>query len=55
MKRKISKIFRSSIVATVNFCFLCGAGHLLDLGNYVIKKTADRCQRLWQHLSRRTI
>jgi hypothetical protein len=53
MKRSISKILRSSVVAVVNFCFLCGAGHLLDLGNYIIKKTTSRCQRWWQLFSKR--
>jgi hypothetical protein len=48
MKKTISKIVRSSVVAVVNFCFLCGAGHLLDLGNYIIKRTADRWQSWWQ-------
>lgn len=48
MFRYISKIVRSSVVALVNFCFLCGAGHLLDMGNYIIKKTAWRWQRWWQ-------
>jgi hypothetical protein len=39
---------RSSVVAVVNFCFLCGAGHLLDLGNYIIKTTVGRWRSWWQ-------
>lgn len=52
MKRQISKIVRSSVVAVVNFCFLCGAGHLLDLGTYAFKKSANRCQVWWRYVSR---
>jgi hypothetical protein len=52
MKRRIGNIMRSSVVAVVNFCFLCGAGHLLDLGNYIFKTTAGHCQRWWHQLKR---
>jgi hypothetical protein len=53
MKRSLSKIVRSSVVAVVNFCFLCGAGHLVDLGTYIFKRSAHRCHVWWNYMSRR--
>ena len=53
MKSSLSKIVRSSVVAVVNFCFLCGAGHLVDLGTYIFKKSAHRCQVWLNYMSRR--
>ncbi len=54
MLGSISKIARSWVVAMVNFCFLCGAGHLLDMGTYVFKRSANRCQVWWRFIARRT-
>lgn len=53
MKGRFSKIVRSSVVAVANFCFLCGAGHLVDLGTYIFKKSAHRCQVWFHYVSRR--
>lgn len=48
MKKHFIIIMKSTVVALVNVCFLCGAGHVIDWMLYLFKRSGEMLQKQWQ-------
>lgn len=50
MKKQVIKLAKTTAVALVNVCFLCGAGYVIDWSVYLFNRCRKTVKKQWQSL-----